>query len=323
MRSNTSKSVTLTFFIVLAIWLPSGCGSNKYRQPISKFQASAALVSAEARRTYSEINRLQRTAEIKRRARNGTEIRDADLKAVQPLDKKDLQARLDALDRLNEYIDLLVSIANSDSPENISKSATDLSGALANLVNTTAGLSGGNANFKSKVNNAFGLGSVVVSEVLKAFIERKIRKGLETAVQRGERPINNLIDAVRDDLIAYRTVTLAVFDTERTDILKFYNCELAKKSPNNKCPRDDGSAFSSQRLESYKTQLIASEDLLETLRHADPTESLARMRKAHSKLVSLARSNTPATFAEAVAAIEDFAAAAKGFGDAVEKLKDS
>jgi hypothetical protein len=59
------------------------------------------------------------------------------------------------------------------------------------------------------------------------------------------------------------------------------------------------------------------------LRAASPHEALLKMKKAHSKIVLLAKTNSPANFAEAVAAIEDFATAAKRLGEAVEKLKNS
>lgn len=319
------KATQISLFAVLGLMIFSqvGCSTNKYRQPISKFQAASAVVSADARKTYAEINRLQRNALIRKFARKGKSIRDDDLKNVQPIEKQDLQARLDALDRLNEYVDLLVSIANSDAPQNISKSATDLTGALSNLVVTVDGIGGGaNSNFKTKVNNAFGVAGVIVSEVLKAFVQHKIKEGLEKAIKNGEQPINELIDAIGDDMTAYQIVNLAVFDSERTDFITLYNCQLAKKTAT-KCDGDDGTPFNNSAFESYKNQIIASEDLLETLRAADPKESLMKMKKAHSKIVLLAKSNSPADFAEAVAAIEDFAASAKRLGDAVAKLRDS
>ncbi len=324
-RSGSRRtSLRLVGFLFLAsVAFGAGCSSNKYREPITKFQTSAAVVSADARKVYSEINRLQRTALIRKHARENKVLRQDDLDKVQPLSRANLHARLDALDRLNDYVDLLVKIANSDAPQSVSKSATDLSGAIANLVGTVNGLaSGENADFKVKVNNAFGVGSVIFSEVLKAFIHRKIKDGLEAAILRGAGPINELIDAIEDDLRAYQTVNLAVFHSERTDILKLYNCELAKKE-SVRCPEDDRTPFNGQRFETYKTQLIASDDLLESLRAADPRESLAKMKKAHLKIVLLAKSGAPADFAEAVAAIEDFAAAVKRFAEAVENLKAS
>lgn len=315
--------IAFLFFLLFMPCFQLACTTNKYRQPISKFQAASAVVSADARKTYAEINRLQRTALIRKFARKGKSILDEDLKKVQPIAKEDLQARLDALDRLNDYIDLLVSIANSDAPENISKSATDLTGAVGNLVSTVNGLSpGANDNFKTKVNNAFGVASVIVSEVLKAFVQRKIKEGLEKAVLNGETPISELIDAIAADMTAYQVTNLAVFDSERTDFIALYNCQLAKKTPE-RCKDDDGTPFNNQLFESYKTQLIASEDLLETLRAANPKEPLMKMKKTHSKIVLFAKTSSPADFAEAVAAIEDFASAAKRLGEAVEKLKNS
>jgi len=309
------------FLLFLVLCSQFGCTTNKYRQPISRFQAAAAVVSADARKTYTEINRQQRNALIRKHARQGKSILQGDLDKVQPIKKEDLQARLDALDRLNDYVDLLVAIANSDAPQNVARSAEELTGAVANLVNTVNGLGNpNNENFRNKVNGAFGVASVLVSEVLKAFVQQKIKKGLERAVLDGEKPINELIDAIADDMRAYQVLNLAVFESERTDFLTLYNCEIAKKEAT-RCPNDDGTPFNQQRLESYKTQFINSDDLLENLRAADPRDSLLAMKGAHSKIVMLAKTDTPATFADAVAAIEAFADAAKRFGEAVEKLK--
>jgi len=310
-----------TFLLLLVLYSQLACTTNKYRQPISTFQAAAAVVSANARKTYTETNRLQRNALIRKHARQGKSILQDDLERVEPINKEDLQARLDALDRLNDYVDLLVSIANSDAPENISRSAQELTGAVGNLVNTVNGLGNPhNENFKSKVNGAFGVAGVIVSEVLKAFIQQKIKKGLERAVLDGEKPINELIDAIADDMRAYQVLNLAVFESERTDFLVLFNCEVAKKG-SSRCSNDDGTPFSQERLESYETQFIASEDLLENLKTADPREALMGMKNAHSTIVMLAKTNSPASFAEAVAAIENFAEAARRFGEAVQKLK--
>jgi hypothetical protein len=317
-----------TFLLLCTFCFQFACTTNRYRQPISKLQAASAVVSANARIAYGESNRLNRTLEIKRLTRAGQFITKPDLEKVQFFDEEDLQARFDALDRLNDYVDLLVSIANSDAPENISKSAQDLTGALSNLTNTLAGLQ--NANFPNstfgvKTQNAFGVTSVIVSEILKAFVQRKIKKGLEVAILKGEQPINELIDALSNDLTTINGRYVERFFSERNDIQGLYNCEANKvlRNPEITDCKADASPFSQQVLNGYRDQIISYEDTLETLRAANPRESLNKMKKAHIKIVTLAKSKNPANFAEAVAAIEDFANAAKRLGDAVDKLKNS
>ena len=304
----------------LAIFcLQTACTTNKYREPISKFQAASAVVSANARKSFTEINRLERTVAIKKLVRDGKPIKISELQKVQPFTEEEIQARLDALDRLNEYVDLLVSIANSDAPQNISKSATDLTGSLSNLINTVHGLGNtsasgsgnSNSNFKTKTDNAFGVASVVVSEILDSFVKQKIKEGLEKAILKGDTPINELIDAIGGDLTVIYLDQKTTFETERADLFKLYNNEISKMPPDQ------------QLIATYKEQIISNEDTLETLASANPTESLTKMKKAHTKIVILAKTNSPANFAEAVAAIEDFAAAAKRLGDAVDKLKNS
>lgn len=333
-----NTKIKMVFLILFLLCFQLACTANKYRQPISKFQAASAVVSANARKSYEESNRLNRTLEIKRLTRLGEFITKSKLDNVQFFDERDLQARFDALDRLNEYTDLLVSIANSDAPENISKSATELTGALNNLTNTLAGLQNKNfpnSVFETKTNAAFGVASVVVSEVLKKFIEHKIKEGVEAAIMRGETPINELIDALGDDLTTINNRYFLRFESERDTLQEMYNCE-ANKTVNNAnikttCEQSPipfvrqsvPAPFSQQLLNSYRDQLIIYEDTLNTLSAANPKESLNKMKNAHTKLVKLAKTNSSANFADAVAAIEDFAATAKRLGDAVEKLKNS
>lgn len=326
LRKNVKiKIVALLFFIVS---LQMACTTARYRQPISKFQAASAVVSASARKSYSESNRLNRTLEIKRLTREGKFIIASDLDKVQFFRDEDIKARFDALDRLNDYADLLVSIANSDAPENISKSAQDLTGALSNLTGTLGGLQNAdfpNSQFGVKTQNAFGVASVIVSEVLKAFIQKKIKKGLEAAILKGEQPINELIDALSADLTVINDRYISRLKSERVDIQKLYNCEANKerRDPTFTDCKDADAPFNQQVLNGYRDQLIAYADTLETLKAANPTEPLSKMKKAHIKIVTLAKSKSPADFAEAVAAIEDFANAAKRLGDAVDKLRNS
>ncbi|MDQ3132353.1 MAG: hypothetical protein M3Q99_16520 [Acidobacteriota bacterium] len=321
-----NTKIKILFLVLFVLGFQLACTANKYRQPISKFQAASAVVSADARKSFTESNRLNRNLLIKKLTRDKQFVTTVELNKVQYFKPEELQARLDALDRLNEYVDLLVSIANSDAPENISKSATDLTGALGNLTNTVAGLQGGiNSNFKEKTVNAFGLAGVIVSEVLKAFAQRKIKQGLEAAILNGERPISDLIDAISGDLDALNLDYVATFGRERDNFLKLYNCELNKVVQNPAfvgCPTD-ATPFSQSALTSYKEQFTSDIDTMDTLRAANPLEALGKMKKAHTKIVLLAKSKSPADFAEAVAAIEDFAASAKRLGDAVEELKNS
>ena len=325
MNLNFKRCLILCALAVFCLQI--GCTANKYREPITKFQAASAVVSADARKSFTESNRVNRNFQIKKLARQGKFITLGQLNKVQFFDQKDLQARLDALDRLNEYVDLLVSIANSDAPQNISKSATDLTGALGSLTNTVAGLQGipKNSNFKTKTINAFGVANVIVSEVLKDFVQHKIKEGLEAAITNGAQPIDDLIDAIGDDLNLMNLDYVTKFESQRDEYYELYNCELNKvvKDPKITQCKVDPTPFSQQTLNGHRDLINNFEDALETLNAANPLDALTKMKKAHIKIVMLAKADSPASFSDAVAAIEDFAAAAKRLGDAVEKLKNS
>src|SRR6185369_5317075 len=75
-----------------------------------------------------------------------------ELEAVQVFSKEGLQARLDALDQLGAYGELLLKLVNSDAPEKVKAEATNLGEAIKSLSNTVSGFSGADdANFKAAV----------------------------------------------------------------------------------------------------------------------------------------------------------------------------
>ena len=302
---NTKTKIA--FLMLCTFCFQFACSINRYRQPILKFQAASALVTANARSSLMEVNRLQISRVITEKRLKGQDITNKDIEGAKLITFEDLQVRLDALDRVNEYADLLVSIANSDAPENIAKSATDLNTAIGQLNTTVMNLSGNTTptNFKG----AFSLAGSVLSEILRAVAQKKIKEALDTAILKGEKPVNTLIDAIANDLsVAYDVKNSGFFKLEEA-LIAAYKLEAAKDSP------------SEAKLTDLANKINANRDVIEILQFANPKDSLTQMKKTHSKLVIHAKTKTPASFADAVEEIEVFVAAVKRLGDAVQELK--
>jgi hypothetical protein len=296
----------LTFWIIFFLFIQYGCSVNKFQKPITNFQTAAAIVTAHTRNVMTDLNRVQRNRMITRHRQENRPILLRDINASRLIEDADLKIRLKALDNLNEYIDLLVQIANSDAPYQIAKSAAGLSDALNNLTTTVSGLTNqGNSKFK----NAFTSASPIIADLLRILSQKRIKEAIQTAILNGEKPVNDLIAAIGDDLeVAFIQQKLNL-EEDRAGLLKQYNTEVSK-SPGNDNALDD-----------LSNQIMAQEDLMDDLVDANPRSALDAMAKAHSKLVAYAHDRSPGSFAEAVEAIEIFAAVGKKLGDAVLKLK--
>lgn len=298
---------TITFLLLFTFCFQFACSTNRYRQPVLKFQAASAVVTSSARESLTELNRSEISRIILQRRLKGQTIFEADITNAKKINFKDLQVRLDALDRLDEYANLLVSIVNSDSPDSIAKSATDLNTAITNLAVTVNNLTGGtNDSFKSK----FSFAGTILSEILRTFAKKKIKEALDLAVTKGEIPVNELIGVISDDLTVAFSVTETGLIELRTELLRKYNV-VASTAPVNE-----------NQLEVLSNKIIATNNSIEILEFANPLAALKQMKKAHSKIVIHAKIKTPATFADAVEEIEAFVGAVQRLSTAVKELKN-
>lgn len=291
----------LLFFILLC-----SCSVSKVRQPITNFQTATAVVTANTRTVMTELNRVQRNRMIAKHRMKNLPLLQRHFDSARLIDYADLKVRLDALDYLSNYVDLLVQIANSDAPDHIAQSASDLSGALNNLTSTVTGLhSGGSQKFK----DAFSTASPILADIFRAIAQKRIKEALQDALLKGEKPVNDLIAAIGDDLEVAFIQRRANMQEDRVDLLHDYNIAITSS------PRNEGA------IDDLTKQIIAEENLMDELADANPRASLNAMAKAHTKLVAYAHEKSPGSFAEAVEAIEVFAAVSKRLGEATLKLK--
>jgi hypothetical protein len=294
-------SWVLLVFIILC-----SCSVTKYQQPITNFQTATAVVTANTRTVMTELNRVQRDRMIQKHRLKNLPLLQRDFDDARLIDYADLKVRLDALDYLSNYVDMLVQIANNDAPEQVAQSASDLSGALNNLTATVTGQhSGGSQKFK----DAFTTASPILADIFRAIAQKRIKEALNAALLKGEKPVNDLIAAIGDDLEVAFMQKRHNMEEERTNLLHEYNIAIASN------PRNEGD------IDELTKQIMAEENLMDEQADANPRAALNAMAKAHAKLVAYAHEKSPGSFAAAVEAIEVFAAVSKRLGEAALKLK--
>ena len=307
MRVSRIKRAAIS--IVALVLLQSGCGPSGYRGPITTFQSASAVMIASARLYLTQLNKVERDKYIQEQLSIPEAIDLRELEKAQVFSKEGLNARLEALDQLAKYGDLLSRLANSDAPARIKASAVDLSSAIRNLSQTVSGLA---ETDDAKFRAAAGPVTKIVGEILDLIIQQKIKEALDKAIQNGEQPINNLIVTIGDDItLAYERRRNA-FSALRVALRDDYARELQKK------PNHDP-----EKLRLLAERIRAHEDVWEAFGNSNPQAGLTAMARAHSALVTYARSShKPADFAALVGAMEAFAARAMVIGQAVQELRN-
>ena len=306
---RTFLNKTLTLSLLLATVLSAGCGPSGFREPITKFQTSSSIVIASTRLYVTELNQVERDHYVNNQLSNKAQIKLDELEAVQVFSHDGLKARLDALAQLASYGDLLSKLANSDAPEKAKAEAKNLGDSLKNLSITVNSLDGENDTaFKAAV----GPVSAIVGEVLNFALQQKIKEALNKAINEGESPVNNLIAVIRNDIaIAYQRKRSSLSDM-RVILVDEYNSEMLK-----------GTSADSGKLRVFAERIREHENRWEVFASANPEEGLDAMAKAHSALVTYAKSRQKVTdLASLISALEDFAARAKIIGQAVQELRE-
>lgn len=304
---NMTRNIIL--FPAASLLLMTGCASTAgYKKPISDFQNASSVVTQSAGIYVTQLNKTQRDAYIDQQVSNNEQIKLTEIEKLQVFTPEGIETRLTALKELASYGELLAQLANSDAPERITDNAKDLAESLDKLgghVNELSG--GGDAGFKG----AFGPASLIMSEVARFSVEKKMQKALDKAVLDGEKPITNLLHAIKTDLaMAYELKRNAVTNT-RVIYIDGYDEEHQK---GNKANLD----VLRQRGDKIKSAL----DAWEGLPTSNPSEGLDAMVVAHRALVDYAKSSKkPADLKELADQMEIFGERAKRVGSAVRQLQ--
>jgi hypothetical protein len=256
------------------------------------------------------LNKTERDHYISDQVAGGAPIQLLKIEEVQVFSPQAIAARMDALDQLADYTELLYRLATSDAPETIKGKATSLGTALSKLSEQVNALTGADeGRFKGAVSTVLP----VVGDVLRAVVEQKLEDALRKAATTGAGPVNALIEAIKVDAeVAYQRKRNAL-SKRRADAALAYNTVATK-----------GGSAGTATLRRLADVVSDTEDQWEAFQTARPAAGLDAMQRANLALEKFARTPRPGItdFASFVDAVEVFAGAAARVGQSVQQLRD-
>jgi hypothetical protein len=288
-----------------SLLLLSGCAQpSAYKDPISKFHESSAIVIKNAENEYKLINKKQRDAEIDTSVNLGTSI-DSNIIVRGDwflIKKDDLNARLDALTALNNHGKLLLALVNSDAPNEASKAVNSLDDAVLHLKDSLKKASPGDG-FKDKA----GAFATIAGEVTKLVMENKIKEALDKAIILSENDVLSLINLLEEEMLIHLPAKEHVrLSKVSKAAIEAYNKEVASDLE--------------KRKKTGAEIKKAGDDWEAFIFRPDP--GFEAMKEAHETLVKYAKSpKTPQNIEELVAAMDDFAGQAKIIADSIKTIQ--
>ncbi len=300
----------VSFLVVFVLAFDfAGCAKpSAYKSPVGKFRDAASVVIQSTKVYLLELNKVERDQYIYGQAGKPGQIQLNHIEEVQVFSKEGIAARLNALDQLADYTELLYELTNSSAPETVKTRASDLQTTLTNLSDQIKNLTGENDKvFKSTAGKILpGIG-----DVLQAFVEQSLENALKKAIKKGEGPVNELIEAIESDAAAAYQRKRTAYSGARVILIDQYNREFEKA---------DGA--DPAKLKAYADAISVGEDRWEAFLSAQPNDGLEAMKKANTALVKFAKTPKPnindfASFAEAM---DSFANTASRVGKLIQEL---
>ncbi len=296
----------LAIFIVIGA---TGCAKpSAYKAPVGTFRDASTVVIQSTKVYLSELNKVERDQYIYSQADKPEQIKLNEIEQVQVFSKDGIVARLKALDQLASYVDLLNQLANSSTPGTIKTKASDLQTSLTNLSGEIKALTGeDDKQFKSVAGRILP----VVGDLLQAFAEQAIENALKKAIATGADPVNQLIQAIEQDVTVAYQRKRSGFSAARVILVDQYNREFEK-----------GKGADPAKLKAYADDISAGEDRWEAFLSAQPTDGLEAMKRANEALVKFAATPKPniTDVTAFVNAMESFANTASRVGRAVQEF---
>lgn len=297
--------------LLLGLWAAlvlSGCSTAGYRAPVAQFNEAAAIVVDASRVYITQVNKVERDSYIDEQVAAGQPIALKEIQARTLLTPEEIALRLNALDELTRYGDLLLKLANSDAPDSIAARAEGLGKAVEQLSTDVYVRMGRpeNAAFKSAV----GPVTTIVSQVAQLAAERKVKEALDTAVKAGEKPVKHLLDVLSEETLAAYERRRNHLSRSRTWAVDAYNEETRK-----------GDRANRDALTKYAAQIKSQLDEWDAFAAANPQDGLLAFAEAHKALVIYASSaKMPKDLNEFISEMERFLYRAKRVEQAIRRL---
>lgn len=342
MSGKLSKSLLTLALIGTVLISQSGCSMvGRLRQPIADFKDATNVVTEAARLGYELVNRNVMDEALKRKQcviinplvpcvapslnPSAPKFEPSELKKERIFSDEGMKARLDALASLESYVNLLDAMVNTDKPERIAESAAELKTSIDNLARKIADLAkpgtsepgggGGRTNGNTaRFLNAVGLFTTATELILTAIANRKREKALKRAIENGNEPVRELIEALKVDFGIFWADSKLAANVRIALAYNAFNTEIANAAANAASPRN---ASERQRL---RTEILEAEVERDLVNATSPIKAVEQMKAAHSAMVKWSTEPTEANFIATLQAIQTYVAVATKLGNAVVKL---
>ncbi len=302
------------YALLFCALLLTGCGPTDYQQPIQNFSAASAVVAASASSYLNSINVTEQERALRESAFEGKPIDLSEIDKLALITPEELALRSKAITALSNYTTSLAILASGKAGSNTAADFKDLEGTLQKVA-TDAGSIKGKTLDNAKFSGIASAAAAAVGAVAQLVIDHKARKIIEASVVRDEKPIEDLIELIGNEMqLAYQLQKAAVSAT-RVYLTSAYKEAITPTSPAGALPTTISTRLSvADTLTTYRKQ----QALIEA---ADPEPVILQMKAAYAALVQYAHDDhDPKSTAELWKNVQDFIAAAQPLGQAIHDL---
>ncbi len=310
------KTLSLLVTAVLTVSL-GGCPSNTiYQTPVTKFQTSAVSFTNIVRPYLQNINTLIVTANLYDEIGTGGNWKINDLKNGIP--EKEIQVRLKALSAITNYANALAAVADSKDIANL-KAATNTLGTNINGLSTTIQSLNSDRTSQPPTSEAgkkaaqldlSGPVSSIVTLVGTLVIENMQRQAIEDAITKANKPVFEMLDLLKQDLVDLAFVGDAAYSAKKTGLVFLYQKIRVKADPKD--------------LPALIDKLVQENNSIETMRALQVDTLFNDMKAAHIALVTFAQSDkSPKSLSDLAAQIDVFTTHVQLFEQAIASIQSS
>jgi hypothetical protein len=275
---------------------------------MSEFHDATEVVIATAKTTYAGLNKAERDHYVDLQLAQRKPIDPDELAKVQVLDAHETALRMNSLDVLGKYSDLLVQLATTQTPANVQGKTTDLQQLLVTLSGDVDKLAGTNSGqFRARTKSVFPL----LGTALQALVSAKTVAALKKATVDAIKPVNAFIGALETDMRLAHDRERNFLSGRRRDAYVHYRADLEAKA--------DGA-----KLRADADSILVLESQWETFESESPTAGLEAMKQAYDSLVEFARKPKPsaADYNTLLGSMDSFVDTARQVGLAVKTFAE-
>jgi hypothetical protein len=305
---HRSRALATIVIVVLTVG-QMACGPEDYAGLIQQFQTASAVVIQSAEMFMGNANLVEQNAKIEQLAFERRPIAQREIDTIEIISPDEIKLRKEALASLSHYLESLAGLASGKAGETIASNTTNASNSLSKLAADAAKLapSGSilnNANFAGSLSAA----ATAVGTVTRLYEEHKAAKEIEKAVNDAQKPVDDLISLISDEMTAAYARQRATLSAQRVYLYGAYNAEIKQTA-------DPVVMLNlAERIQDYRRRLAALPD-------ANPANAIDAMKAAHGALVKFVNSDRkPKSARELITAVETFYDKVQPLAEAVQKI---